>query len=186
MTLIANLFAGPGAGKSTMAASVFAKLKRNHVEAELVTEFAKDLTWEVRREALQCQPYVFGEQLWRLHRLIGKVDVIVTDSPILLSVVYGSRKESFNAAAYDVFNDFQNLNFLLDRDRQYSPNGRNQTEEEAKALDRRIEDTLRAYNVPFDRVRANDIGAIYVKERILERLDKQDAFIDGGSENALH
>lgn len=44
--LIVNLFGAPGAGKSTLAAYVFAKLKMAGVNAELVTEFAKDKTWE--------------------------------------------------------------------------------------------------------------------------------------------
>ena len=36
----------PGAGKSTLAAYTFAKLKMMNVNCELVTEFAKDKTWE--------------------------------------------------------------------------------------------------------------------------------------------
>jgi len=43
--LIVDFFAGPGAGKSTTAADVFAKLKWRGVNAELIGEYAKDLTW---------------------------------------------------------------------------------------------------------------------------------------------
>lgn len=39
---VVNLFAQPGAGKSTGAAYIFAKLKMAGVNAELITEFAKD------------------------------------------------------------------------------------------------------------------------------------------------
>lgn len=41
-TLVVNLFGGPGSGKSTGAAYVFARLKMLGYNAELVTEFAKD------------------------------------------------------------------------------------------------------------------------------------------------
>ena len=41
--LVVNLFGVPGAGKSTGAAYVFSKLKMKGINAELVTEFAKDI-----------------------------------------------------------------------------------------------------------------------------------------------
>ena len=40
--LLISLYSGPGSGKSTGAAWIFAKLKLAGVNAELVTEFAKD------------------------------------------------------------------------------------------------------------------------------------------------
>ena len=42
--MIINLFGGPGTGKSTGAAYIFAKLKMCGVNCELITEFAKDMT----------------------------------------------------------------------------------------------------------------------------------------------
>lgn len=41
-TIVVNLFGVPGAGKSTGAAYIFYRLKINGINAELVTEFAKD------------------------------------------------------------------------------------------------------------------------------------------------
>ena len=42
-TIIINLIGAPCAGKSTLAALVFSKLKMNNISCEIVTEFAKDL-----------------------------------------------------------------------------------------------------------------------------------------------
>lgn len=50
--IVVNLYGGPGVGKSTGAAYVFARLKEAGVVAELVTEFAKDLTWGHSRAIL--------------------------------------------------------------------------------------------------------------------------------------
>jgi ABC-type dipeptide/oligopeptide/nickel transport system ATPase component len=150
-TLIVNLFGGPGTGKSTTAAGIFHLLKSGGMNAELVTEFAKDLTWEQRHGALAVQPYVFGKQLMKLERLMGQVDVIVTDSPILLSAVYASRKypPEFTTTVVKIFSKMNNLNILLGRKKEYNPGGRNQTEAEAKLIDKKIGRVLKKYNIPF-------------------------------------
>ena len=41
-TIVVNLFPGPGTGKSTGAAYIFSKLKMAGVDAEYVSEFAKE------------------------------------------------------------------------------------------------------------------------------------------------
>ena len=89
--LVVNLFGAPGAGKSTGAAIVFAELKKAGINAELVTEFAKDKTWEHNIMALGCQEYVFGKQSYRLRRCRDDVEVIVTDSPLPLSIIYNNN-----------------------------------------------------------------------------------------------
>ena len=41
-TLVVNLFGGPGTGKSTMMAGIFAKLKSLGYDCEMCVEFAKE------------------------------------------------------------------------------------------------------------------------------------------------
>jgi hypothetical protein len=58
-TLLVNLYAGPGAGKSTGAAYIFAKLKMAGVDCEYVSEYAKDRVWQEDQFPLKhCQLYV--------------------------------------------------------------------------------------------------------------------------------
>ena len=60
-TIVINLFGAPGAGKSTGAAYIFALLKMAGIEAELVTEFAKDITREL--ENIGLHPMLVGGAL---------------------------------------------------------------------------------------------------------------------------
>lgn len=147
--LVVNLFAGPGAGKSTVAAGVFAGLKNVGISAELVTEFAKECAWEGRTGPLSCQPYVFGEQLWRTERLRDKgVEVVVTDSPLLLNAVYAppgtptAFLETVWAYHRRQATGGRQLNVFLRRVKRYDPRGRFQTADEASELDGRILELL--------------------------------------------
>ena len=172
MTIIVNIFAGPGAGKSTLAAGLFHALKLEHIHVEQVMEYAKDLVWEERQKTLLNQVYVFGKQQNRVHRLIRKVDVVVTDSPFLLSVFYGREygtyPESFYTCIKDIFQTYDNLNIFINRGTHYQTEGRNQTQEEAVMFDNKIRKWLEAENILYTSVDQNLIAPIIqmIKERL--------------------
>jgi len=146
--LVVNLFAGSGAGKSTTAAGVFHALKRKDINCELVTEYAKDLVWDESYKVMLDQLLIFAQQNHRLRRLVGKVDVVITDSPLLLSIVYNkaySYNHKFNDFIMDIFNRYDNMNYFLKRTKKYNPIGRLQTEEEAKEIDKKVKSLLDLY-----------------------------------------
>lgn len=149
--LVVNLLAGPGAGKSTMAAEIFAGFKWRGVNAELITEFAKELVWEDRLSALANQLYVFGEQYQRLYRLADKVDVIVTDSPLILSSIYKPPHlgKEFDSLVLNTFNSFSNVNYFLNRTKPYCEAGRLQTEKQASEKDCEILQYLETNRIPY-------------------------------------
>lgn len=148
---VINLFGGPGAGKSTLAAEIFAGLKRKGICAELVTEYAKELVFEESWDVLADQAKVLDEQYKRIARLVGKVDIAITDGPILLSRVYDhdDDKNVWNDAL-DAHNEFNNWNIFVKRTKPYEQRGRYQKEEEAKRLDTAIEMVLKCSKVPYE------------------------------------
>lgn len=159
--LILNLFGGPGSGKSTGAAYVFSMLKMLGVNAELVTEAAKDLTWEESFKNLKDQVYVFGKQAHRINRCADKVDIIVTDSPIFLSTIY-NQDETIDRSLYnlvlDTINKYENYNVLLRRVKPYNPIGRNQTAEQSDAITSEIKKYLDNANMQYIEVDGNMDG----------------------------
>ena len=146
-TLIVNLYGGPGTGKSSGAAYIFSKLKMAGIDAEYVTEFAKDKVWENNTEAFKCQFYISGKQSFRISRCFGKVDVIITDSPIRLGKIYADLigRPQLGLACLEEANQYpagSTLEIFLNRVKPYNTNGRNQTEEEAKEIDKTLRELL--------------------------------------------
>lgn len=136
---VINLFGGPGCGKSTTAAGLFYQMKHDGQRVELVTEYAKDIVWADRHRELDDQLYITGKQHHRLFHLKNKVDYCITDSPLILSLVYNrTMPQSFHPFVIDVFHMYDNYAIILKRTKPYMLFGRTQTEEEARELDRQI------------------------------------------------
>ncbi|WP_051346578.1 AAA family ATPase [Bradyrhizobium sp. th.b2] len=145
MTKVINLIGGPGCGKSTTAAGLFFAMKCAGHRCELVTEFAKELTYDKNWIDLKRQLYVLAEQERRQRRLLGEVDFIITDCPLLLSIAYISDPMDHRAvdeSARNLWAHYDNINFGLIRTKPYRNYGRSQSESEARAIDHKLVDEV--------------------------------------------
>ena len=161
-TLVINLFAGPGAGKTTSALELTAELKKRGFDVEYVPEYAKELVYAEDFEALADQEKVTSEQYARLARLKGKTDVIVTDSPILLGRVYGAGKISDEFADKIVgwYNDFDNYNLEVTRPATYQQTGRVENREQAVERDKQIKSMLEECGVKCRRYDEKELATV--------------------------
>ena len=153
-TIVVNLFAGPGAGKTTCAWEIASELKKRGYEAEYVSEYAKEFVWDNNMEmldgSLKHQQMLYNEQLHRITRLLGKVDFIVTDSPTLLSAQYLKEpNEEFENKMIDDFKKNQNFNLFINRGKTYQQAGRLQNLQESRAIDNKIKQFLKDNNIYF-------------------------------------
>jgi len=164
-TLVVNLYGGPGTGKSTTAAATFALLKQAGINAELATEYAKEIVWEGRNYLLSDQIYIFAKQNRKLIRLYGKVDVIVTDSPLYLCYYY-SNNEHILALIQAEMRRARHLHILLRRKKAYNPKGRTQTENEAQEIDSGIRNMLETLKVPYHDMDADQAAPQQIVELI--------------------
>lgn len=75
------------------------------------------------------QFYVGAKQFYKLNQVNGKVDVIVTDSPLLLNGFYNKSNllgTEYNDILRKLFGSFNNINFFIKRNlNSYNSNGRN-------------------------------------------------------------
>lgn len=173
--VVVNLFGAPGAGKSTGAAYAFSKLKLAGYNAELVTEFAKDKVWEDNKEVFNNQVYIFGKQYFRISRLNNKVDVIVTDSPLLLSAYYASDPmlgSEFDSLVTRIFNSFDSFNCFIVRTKPYNPHGRFQTEKQSDEINKSLNNFLNAHGIVCRYYKGNLQGYDTLVYDIISRLRK--------------
>lgn len=171
MTLVVNLVAGPGTGKSTTAAGTFFELKQAGINCEYVQEYAKDVVWGRTTATLDNQIYIFAKQYHRIFRLLGQVDVVVTDCPIFMSLYYGKDlTETFKDLVRETFNSMDNLTIFLEREKAYNPAGRLQTEQKAREIDDHLYNLLLVNQVPFFKRWANREAPKEIANLICQRL----------------
>jgi len=167
MTCVVNLYGGPGTGKSTTAAHLFAVLKQRGINCEMAREYAKEKVWDGSSHVLEDQLYVFAKQARRVRQLDGKVDFIITDAPLLLSLIYYQGDSAFFwHFVKEEYNRFDNVDIFLRRVKAYETAGRLQTEEEAKELDEKIQRLADQVERPWSMV-ADERSAVRIADKIL-------------------
>jgi hypothetical protein len=167
MTKIINLFGGPGIGKSSIASGLTYKLKKQHIACDNPYEFPKLLAWDENHSAIRDQLFVLANQHRGIVKSYGKVDYIILDSPIILSLtyknVYKSNEypailygDSFDKMVLDIYNQYDNINILLKRSQgKHNDNERYQNLEESIVLDNVIENSLIDNNLPYHVINVN-------------------------------
>jgi predicted ATPase len=177
MTIYINIFGGPGAGKSTIAADLFVLMKKSGYNVELVTEVAKDFVLENRSTKSSAQVYITMLQFHNLARLKEKVDYVITDAPILLGCVYADLYAPNLPASYKQLivdlhkQELQpSVNIFITREFSYVKDFRNETEKEAMKIDESILNLLDSFSeqyVSLNPVRkTNDFLMLFLKNQL--------------------
>jgi len=154
-TIVVNLIGGPGVGKSILTAKLFARIKEEFISCEISDEFIKKKLREKALKSVESQIYIFANQQFQLFSLKNEVDVIVTDSPIIFSIVYDKSKcPMLRALILKEFNKYNNLNYLVLRDESvpYEVEGRYQDAESAKKIDSQVVNLLTVEGIEYKTV----------------------------------
>lgn len=171
MTKVINILGGSGIGKSTTAAHLFAEMKYRGMHCELVREYVKMWAWQDKKVGPYDQMYLLGKQSKYESMLYGKVDYVVTDSPLILCPVYElyhSGKITVGEAALNFIESaklqgVEHVNFVLKRGKKFDTRGRYDTLEQAIEVDDVVRNYLKDNNIPYveldceDRQRVEEI-----------------------------
>ena len=156
--LVVNLIGGPGCGKSTTTAGLFYELKKKGYNCEMSLEFAKDKVYEESFRTMDDQIYIFGKQFHKLWRLKDKVDIIITDSPLVISLYYNKEESKhFDNFVVEQYNKFNNLLYFIDRgDIEFQESGRLHNKKQSIEIDNRLKTILTEKGVEFKTVNTCD------------------------------
>ena len=182
-TIIINLFGGPGSGKSTIASGLFYTFKSKGLSCDNPYEFPKQVAWEDNSSQITDQLYILANQHRGIVRSYGKVNYIILDSPLLLSLAYKNGytgdypakfyNDSFDSMVLELFNSYENVNIFLDRaDRKFQQEGRFQDESESEKYDEIIKKILDDNKIPYHMVKVGDHALRRVIEIIREEVKK--------------
>lgn len=180
-TLVVEFWGGPGVGKSTMAADLFVRLKKLGINVELITEYAKGWAWDGKSICELDQIYILSKQLKQEARLYGKVDVIITDSPLAFSAFYAKHYHGtdYIKSAVDGIiesagrSGVDRLTLLLCRPegREYQQSGRYEDAEAAKCVDSAMSKFFYGYCRDGLTVSSSDSAVGGIVKVVLDRLN---------------
>jgi CRISPR-associated DxTHG motif protein len=159
-TIVINILGSPGSGKSTLACELFVHLKRNHIDVEYINEFAKKLVWEGRFEELNNQYFIAFEQYKIIKNMHGKVDYIICDSPLVMSLFYNlynknntSNVEKTSKMILERMTEHNKNSFYIfvnrDRNLNYDNNGRIHTESQSSEIELSMKKLCATHGINF-------------------------------------
>lgn len=172
-----NLYAGPGSGKSTTAAALYAELSKQGYDIDLVREFVKEnFVYEGKFPQTDDQYFILKNQKKREANALNYNSLIVTDSPLLLSVVYTRYyKLPYEKEQMQIILDHEksnpSFNIFLDRSGiSYKDKGRYQNLKQAEEVDFLIKSLLHEFKMPYQVIPTLDFDFL-IKE-IKKELDQ--------------
>ncbi len=169
--VLVQFFGGPGSGKSSIAYKLAGELKSQHINCELVTEVAKDVTWEQNFHQLKNQFFITAKQFDRIRRVEDKVDVVIMDSGLLQNVPYikdERYKDEVIQIMKNLHHSYKTINFFVHRPiDSYDTNGRKEGWEESMKIDNETlallkEEKVKVFEISHSELTLDTVASIVI------------------------
>jgi nucleoside-triphosphatase THEP1 len=167
---VVSLYGGPGCGKTTAAASLYAHLKQKGLNVEMAPEIAKEFVLEENKVALSYQLMVWANQCYRIYAAYRHADIVITDAPILLGAIYNENASpAFIDVIMEQYDSFNNINIVVPRQDTigHSMVGRLHSLTQSISIDNQIVHLLDRHNIPYMTYQGDNE---LLTNRILEEL----------------
>ncbi|MBP3221259.1 MAG: PriCT-2 domain-containing protein [Neisseriaceae bacterium] len=192
--LLINVYGSPATGKSFTAQNLTTLLQENGIDCVYVSEYATELIHQGRNDELKDQVFVTGEQLRREQAALNHANIVITDSPTALGIIYAPEHQK--AALHDIAaqsDKIPHINILLRHNfeslQHFSMTGRIHGKEESLAIQEQLIEMMKGkHPIHFERGIAveeliNQIGVSQQWQRFAElnhiALPRFDINMDG-------
>jgi hypothetical protein len=163
-----NFFAGPGGGKSTQSARMFADMKAEGMPAEFVPEYIKRWAYLGHSPKGFDQYFVTAQQMHSEDIVLRSIPeaIAVCECPLFLGVCYAAK---YKVPGWRILGDmamefeaaYPSLNILLVRGSlPYKDKARFEKRSEALEMDRHILNMLGGWHVDFYKFPYDDYDGI--------------------------
>lgn len=168
--LVVNFFGAPGARKSTMAYGLAYALRCKGIVAEVSWEVAKEYVYA--GEPLPNQLVLANMQAGRLRDLARAVDVVITDSPLPMGLLYSDTERwELKDICLGEFKAYNNLNyFLYVMQKTYTQTGRLHDLNQAMDLQAKLASLLEEKGISYEPLSSTDEGISIVVDDVVEKL----------------
>lgn len=141
-TTLINLFGTSSVGKSSLMTDLYTTLKIKGYSVEMCPEIVKQWVWESHIPNKYEQFFLMGEEIRQQSRLFGKVEYVISDSPVWQNSFYNwylnmNDYLSEPSEHYSRMAEKDGViirNYMLYRNKPYEAKGRYQTEEESDKI----------------------------------------------------
>mgnify|MGYP006318623409 FL=1 len=166
-TQVINIIGGPGSEKSVITSALVLYLKLRKKTVEVIPDFAKSLVWQQNFEVLKNQYFIAQRQYQMLSLLDGQVQFLVTECSLPQLLFYNENYldnicdiPKTRNHILDWYKQCDNVNILVARsERKYIHTGRFQDEEQARAIDRGMQELMDREALPYTKL-PTDVDAI--------------------------
>ena len=125
---------------------------------------------------------MFSEQFYRVWRLQNQVDVIITDSPMLLSIYYNKLQKEENKLPEELIdplilylhNQYENLNYFIKRSHRYEQKGRKHTEQESIDIEQDMLKLYKDLGIEYKETHCSEAMANLIVSDIKKKLEEDE------------
>ncbi len=179
---VINFFGAPGAGKTTMTLELGTLFKKNQVDVGVSLEMVKEYIHSGNENFLSYQNYIFAhhERQLRIFQNSREIEFALSDSPLPLSVFYEPENYPvyFKDLVFEFFNSFDNINYFVERNHEYSHQGRVHNKQQSEIIHRNMMAFLMNNNVPFTVIKSTDDVQEHIFHDLMQNHRVQDYLVN--------
>ena len=174
--IIINVFSSPKVSRKNAIDYVFNTLKQKEINCKIISEYENDDSYESYND-IKNRIRERNEYIKLIEHKNDKVDCIITDNPVLLSIDYRDNllpfDESINDERYKIFNSLKILNYFIYHTGERLQNESFKDIQNIIEISEYIKKMMDDNHIPYSSIPPITSGYNYIVNDVLSILNKK-------------